>query len=70
MNKIYNDENTFKTSIEDIEENLKDHHVSIPIYYELLDDGTVVLHTESMMEEFQRTVTGIEITLDSLQEDV
>jgi len=70
MNKIYNDENTFKTSIEDIENNLKDHYVSIPIYYGLMDDGTVVLHTESMMEEFQRTVTGIEITLDWLQEDV
>ena len=70
MNKIYNDENTFKTSIENIEENLKDHHVSIPIYYSLMDDGTIILDTESMLEEVQRTVTGIEITLDWCQADV
>jgi hypothetical protein len=70
MKYYYNDENTFKTSIQDIEDNLKGHYVSIPIYYGLMDDGTVILDIESMKEEFERTVSGIEITLDSLQEKV
>ena len=60
----YNDENLFRITKEDVAEKIKGY-VSIPIYWSE-EDGEFFIDTDSMVEEFQRTVSGIESELEQL----
>lgn len=62
----YNDENNFEATIENLDDKIRGY-VQIPIYYGLDDDDNITLDTESMMDEFQRTVSGIGIVIDEVQ---
>jgi hypothetical protein len=62
--KHYNDNEVFEILDNDVEETVRGSKVSIPIYWGYDHDGNIMIDTESMMEEFQRTVTGIEIVID------
>ena len=66
MENHYNDENLFVASKENIKEKLNKGFISIPIYYGLTDDE-VIIDVESMKEEFERTVYGIETVLEFLK---
>jgi hypothetical protein len=60
----YNDENLFRITKEDVAEKIRGY-VSIPIYWSQ-EDGEFFIDTDSMVEEFQRTVSGIESELEQL----
>ena len=64
----YNDENLFnpKTNEELIEK--CNGYIQIPIYYTITDDDEVIIDMESIMEEFQRTVYGIETVIEEIKE--
>lgn len=67
LSRNYNDENVFTATGSNLERKLKGF-VKIPIYYGVFEDGRVQLDVESMTEEFQRTIYGIETVIDQLQE--
>ena len=67
MENHYNDENLFRVSKTNIKDKLNDGFISIPIYYGLTDDGDIMIDVESMKEEFERTVYGIETVLEFLK---
>jgi hypothetical protein len=66
MSNYYNDENVFTVTKETVEEKLKNKYILIPVYYGIDDDGQITIDTDSMKEEFERTVYGIESTVDEL----
>jgi hypothetical protein len=66
MSNYYNDENVFTVTKETVEEKLKNKYILIPVYYGVDDDGQITIDTDSMKEEFERTVYGIESTVDEL----
>ena len=62
----YNDENVFNPKTME-EAGLMVHgYIQIPIYYGIDDNGNVMIDSESMMDEFQRTVSGIESVIEEL----
>jgi len=63
----YNDDKVFVSGYDDLHVKLKGY-IQIPIYYGVDDDDTITLDLESMKEEFERTLTGIEITVDFIQD--
>lgn len=62
----YNDENVFNPITMEEAELMVHGYIQIPIYYSIDDDGNVMIDTESILEEFQRTVFGIESVLEEL----
>lgn len=65
----YNDECVFRAENQkDLLRKVETGFVKIPIYYGIDDDDTILIDTDSMMEEFQRTVMGIETIIDEIQE--
>ena len=66
MSNYYNDENVFTVTKETVEEKLKNKYILIPVYYGIDDDGQFTIDGDSMREEFERTVYGIESTVDEL----
>lgn len=65
--RIYNDDNIFVASEGDLLEKLNGY-VHIPIVYKDYGEYGIEIDFETMMEEFQRTVSGIEIVVDSIQD--
>ncbi len=63
----YNDQKIFVAGYGDLEQKLNGY-VQIPIYYGVDDDDRISLDLESMRQEFERTLTGIEITVDFIQD--
>jgi hypothetical protein len=63
----YNDENVFQASKEDLLDKIHTGFVKIRIYYGIDDDDNIMIDMESMMDEFQRTVSGIGIVTDFIQ---
>lgn len=63
----YNDENIFVLK-DGIENSIEDKMVSIPIYWWVDESGEYHIDTETMREEFERTVYGIEVTIEEFQE--
>lgn len=63
----YNDENLFSASESNLKEKLNGF-VQIPITYKQYGDLSVEIDTETMLEEFQRTVSGIQIVIDFIQD--
>jgi hypothetical protein len=61
----YNDENLFRITKENVGEKIKGY-VLIPIYWEGDEENEYTIDVDSMMEEFQRTVSGIEGELEQL----
>ena len=66
MSNYYNDKNVFTVTKETVEEKLDNGYILIPFYYGIDDDGQITIDTESMKDEFERTVYGIESTVDEL----
>lgn len=69
MKNYYNDENVFTVTKETVEEKLKNKYILIPVYYGIDDDGEITIDVNSMKEEFERTVYGIETVLESINEE-
>jgi hypothetical protein len=65
MENYYNDENLFTATKENIQEKIRGY-VLIPIYYGIDDNGEISIDSDSMRDEFERTVYGIEVTTDDL----
>ena len=63
----YNDENVFQAGKQDLLRKIETGFVKIPIYYGIDDDDNIMIDMESMMDEFQRTVSGIGIVTDFIQ---
>jgi len=65
----YNDYNVFQASKEDLLDKIHSGFVKIPIYYGIDEDdnNNITIDMESMMDEFQRTVSGIGIVTDFIQ---
>lgn len=62
----YNDENVFNPKTME-EAGLMVHgYIQIPIYYGIDYNGNVMIYTESIVEEFERTVYGIESVIEEL----
>lgn len=67
MENYYNDENIFRVTKENVREKINGY-VAIPIYwFGDEENNEYSIDTESMMEEFQRTVSGIEGELEQLE---
>jgi len=64
-----NDNNSDTFVIKD-ENDLRNVFISIPVYWGIDDDGEIQIDTESMMEEFQRHVYGLETIVDKYNEDL
>lgn len=64
----YNDENVFNPKTMDEAELMCDGYIQIPIYYGIDDYDNIVLDVESIKEEFERTVYGIESVLEELSD--
>lgn len=65
--KIYNDENIFVASQENLSKQLNGY-IHIPIRYKDCGEQGIEIDSETMMEEFQRTVYGIETAVDFIQD--
>lgn len=65
--KIYNDENIFVASQENLFKQLNGY-IHIPIRYKDWGEEGIEIDSETMMEEFQRTVYGIETVVDFIQD--
>ena len=65
MKYYYNDENLFTATKENIQQKIRGC-VLIPIYYDITTDGEISIDSDSMRDEFERTVYGIEVTTDDL----
>lgn len=64
----YNDYNVFRSeNQQDLVKKLDGGFVKIPIYYGFDDDDKIMMDMESMMDEFQRTVSGIGTVIDEIQ---
>lgn len=62
----YNDEQEFKAkNLVELHQKI-DGYIKIPIYYGIDDDDTIMLDIESIKEEFERTLSGIEIVIDEI----
>lgn len=64
----YNDENVFNPKTMDEVELMCDGYIQIPIYYGIDDYDNIVLDVESIKEEFERTVYGIESVIEELSD--
>ena len=63
----YNDDNLFRVTKENVGEKIKGY-VLIPIYWEGDEENNeYTIDVDLMMEEFQRTVSGIEGELEQLE---
>lgn len=65
--RVYNDENIFVATKENVQQKLQGY-IMIPILWSLdyPEEGQYSINSETMMEEFQRTVHGIESVLEEL----
>jgi hypothetical protein len=68
MENYYNDENLFTATKENIQEKIRGY-VLIPIYYGIDDDGEFTIDSDSMKDEFERTVYGIETVTQEINEE-
>ena len=65
----YNDNNVFSVQTkEELGDKIHYGYVSIPIYYETTNHGDIHLDIEMILEEFQRTLMGIETVVDVIQD--
>jgi hypothetical protein len=67
MENYYNDENLFTATKENIQEKIQGY-ILIPIYWGE-DDGQYDIDTDTMRDEFFRTLYGIETVLESINEE-
>ena len=51
-------------------DDLRNVFVSIPVYWGRDDDGKIMIDTESMLEEFQRHVYGLEVITEKYNEEL
>lgn len=65
MENYYNDENLFTATKQNIQEKIRGY-VLIPIYYGIDNNGQYDIDVDSMKDEFERTVYGIEVTTENL----